>query len=117
MSLFSEVLDHLVPMPIFYVRLMRNEFEVSLVDQDKSLRRNSVIPFSNDRLLIAEFEPAEHFLRELMDELLNQKGKIVKTSVQMVLQPVDKLIQTIARLKDEFILMLQNRLEQNMFGL
>lgn len=60
-----------------------------------TLSRKFTKIFSNDRLLIADFETAEEFLRELCDELLNQKNKFIKKSIGIVFQPVDSNIKTI----------------------
>jgi len=95
MSLFETILNKLIPYPILYVRFKKNELEIKHIQTGKSISRKSTVSFSNDRLLISDFEPAEQFMRELIDELLNQKDKTLKKSIGIVFQPVDSVINTI----------------------
>lgn len=92
MSLFSKTIENIFPAPILYVKISHNSFEVTWVGQNKCIKRKSSVSFSNQRLLLAEFYPAEKFLKELIDELLDTQGKIIKRSTNMIIQNSDKKI-------------------------
>jgi len=81
MSLFETILNKLIASPILYVRFKKNELEIKHIQSGKSISRKSTIQFSNNRLLIADFEPAEAFMREVTYELLNIKNKKLKPTL------------------------------------
>ncbi|MBI3239734.1 MAG: hypothetical protein HYZ43_12975 [Flavobacteriia bacterium] len=74
---------------------MKNRLEVTDIESGKTLVREATIPFSNERLLIAENIPAERFGKELISELLLHNKKFFNRPVRMVLQPVDPEITEI----------------------
>jgi hypothetical protein len=95
MSLLKNVLQRVLPTPILYVRFKKNELEIKHIQSGKTISRKSTITFSNDRLLIADFEPAEAFMRTVTRELLNSKNKTFTPSLKIVFQPVDSVINAV----------------------
>lgn len=88
MSFIKRFINISPRIPTIYVRVLNNELECKIAGSGQILRRKAEIPFSNNRLLIAEFSSAEQLLRDMIDDLLNQKGKIFKKSLNVVIQPV-----------------------------
>ena len=95
MKLIKTLFKKITKSPILYVRFKKNEVEIKHIQSGKSISRKATTPFSNNRLLIADFEPAEQFMREVTYELLNIKNKFLKPSFKMVFQPVDPVVNTV----------------------
>lgn len=53
----------------YYVQWRTNELTVKRLETGETIRRKSNKPFSNDRLLLADFETAEQFLNSIIREL------------------------------------------------
>lgn len=94
-SLFNILVTRILPKSTVYVRLMKNRLEITHVDSGRTISADATIPFSNDRLLIAENIPAERFGKELIAELLLHNKKLFNRPIRMVLQPVDPEIKEI----------------------
>lgn len=94
-SLLNILVTRILPKSTVYVKLMKNRLEVTDIESGKTLVREATIPFSNERLLIAENIPAERFGKELISELLLHNKKFFNRPVRMVLQPVDPEITEI----------------------
>ena len=54
---------------ILYVKLWRNEIEIIDVEKGTSIREKSKRPFSSNWLLIADYEEAEFFFKNVIDKL------------------------------------------------
>ena len=94
-SLLNILVTRILPKSTVYVKLMKNRLEVTDIESGKTLVREATIPFSNDRLLIAENIPAERFGKELISELLLHNKKFFNKPVRIVLQPIDPEITEI----------------------
>ena len=88
-SLLNILVTRILPKSTVYVKLKKNRLEITDIDSGKTLVRDASIPFSNDRLLIAENIPAERLAKELIAELLLHDKKLFNRPIRMVLQPVD----------------------------
>jgi len=95
MSLFQTLFKKITESPILYVRFKKNEFEIKHIQSGKSISRKATTPFSNDRLLIADFETAEAFMKNIIDELLKDENKLILKSNRIIIQPVDSILNTI----------------------
>lgn len=70
--------------------LSPNSVQIKNFETGESISKKAIIPFSNERLIIADFVIAEEFSRSVLDEFLNQKNKIFRRSLKVVLQIRDK---------------------------
>lgn len=57
------------PIPI-YILFYKNRIKVYRLDNGLSIERNAVIPFSNSKILFANFTEGERFLSSLISELV-----------------------------------------------
>ena len=95
MSIVTDLVSWVLPKSTVYLKLMKNRLELTHIESGKMLSGTATIPFSNDRLLIAENIPAEKFAKELIAELLLHNKKLFNKRIRMVLQPVDPEITEI----------------------
>ena len=72
---------------ILYVKLWKNEIEIKDVEKEKSIREKSVVPFSNSRLLIADFEVAEDFFKKVLLKL--KKNYKIKRYNTILVHPME----------------------------
>jgi len=56
---------------LLYVKLWKNRIEVIDVVKNRRVKEESNVPFSNSRLIIAEFLTAENFLKKVFSKLKN----------------------------------------------
>lgn len=70
---FSDFIIQLVnktrPMKLLFIELSKNHIHIKEINSGKTISKPATIPFSNDRLIIADFLAAETFFRESIDEL------------------------------------------------
>ncbi len=86
------LLDKILPPDIIYLRLLKNKIIVRDVRTGREIEKKRDVPFSNDRLIIAEFEPIEELFRTAINEVLNKKNKYISKSINMVIQVMDETI-------------------------
>lgn len=86
------LLDKILPPDIIYLRLLKNKIIVRDVRTGREIEKKADVPFSNDRLIIAEFEPLETILRTALNEVQNKKGKVSLRNMKMVIQVMDETI-------------------------
>lgn len=72
-----------------YIRLYENKVDLRYLEKDQSITRISFEKFSNDRLLIASVSTAAIFIRDILGEI--QGKKMFKTSLVVILQPMEKI--------------------------
>lgn len=94
-SLLNSVVSSFLPKSTVYLKLMKNRLELTHIESGKTLSGTAAIPFSNDRLLIADHLSAERFAKELLAELLVHRKKLFQGAVRIVLQPIDAEITEI----------------------
>lgn len=81
------VLRGLVKDNFLYVKLWKNEAQITDVLNGKSTREKSNIEFSNDRLLIADFYEAISFLKSLINKM--KKDCWVKRYNSILVHPME----------------------------
>lgn len=91
-------LEFILPPEILYVRILKNKLEVKHIQSGREIKKSAVIPFSNDRLLIADFNNAEALFREVNNEMFSSKS--FRKSLHVVVQPVDEMIKNISSLEN-----------------
>ena len=67
------IIERLLPDRILYVKLMKNRIEVKHIQSGKIISKTSEKPFSNDRLIIANYEIAESLLKDIIHYLFIKK--------------------------------------------
>ena len=82
------IIERLLPDRILYVKLMKNRIEVKHIQSGKVITKTAEKPFSNDRLIIANYENAETLLKSIIHELFIKKT--FDRPNYILLQPVDK---------------------------
>lgn len=92
------LLEFILPPEILYVRILKNKLEVKHIQSGREIKKSAVIPFSNDRLLIADFNNAEALFREVNNEMFSSKS--FRKSLHVVVQPVDEMIKNISSLEN-----------------
>ncbi len=81
------VLKRLFKDNFLYVKLWKNEAQITDVLNGKSTREKSNIEFSNDRLLIADFYKAISFLKSLINKV--KKDSLVKRYNSILVHPME----------------------------
>jgi len=68
-----------------------NCIEINHINTEKSIKQKSIIPFSNERLLLADFIVAENFLTSLINEVQSRRSSPTFTlSSEILFQPMEK---------------------------
>lgn len=91
-------LEFILPPEILCLRILKNKLEVKHIQSGREIKKSAVIPFSNDRLLIADFNNAEALFREVNNEMFSSKS--FRKSLHVVVQPVDEMIKNISSLEN-----------------
>ena len=73
---------------IFYIRVYKDRMEMKDVRRGAEITKNAVQPFSNNRMLIAEFDEAEKLLISMLAEL--RSNNVYTPRMVMVFQPVQE---------------------------
>lgn len=91
-------LEFILPPEILCLRILKNKLEVKHIQSGREIKKSAVIPFSNDRLLIADFNNAEALFREVNNEMFSSKS--FRKSLHVVVQPVDEMIKNISSVEN-----------------
>lgn len=92
------LLEFILPPEILCLRILKNKLEVKHIQSGREIKKSAVIPFSNDRLLIADFNNAEALFREVNNEMFSSKS--FRKSLHVVVQPVDEMIKNISSVEN-----------------
>ena len=90
MRMIYKLIDKIFPKRLLFMILSPNSVFLKDIETGKTISKKSLTAFSNDRLIISDFIIAEQFLREVLDEFYNEKGKVFRKSMKIVLQIIDK---------------------------
>ena len=71
-----------------YIKLSRNRIEIVNLDTLEKISRESVEPFSTQRLIIADFNKAEALIRNIINDLLPKKG-FFPPQIKILIQQVE----------------------------
>ena len=72
-----------------YIRLLTNKVTIRSIEKDITIEREAVNPFSNQRMVLADFLNAEEFIRQIINEMYNHKRYI--PSFKVIIQPIEKI--------------------------
>lgn len=95
MALIDDIYQRITPTHLLYIRLKKNHLEIKHIKSGKIIEGTSEKPFSNERLLIADYLIAEEHAKQLIAELLNSKRKLLDRALTILLQPADESIADI----------------------
>ena len=87
------LLKHFLPDRILYVKLMKNRIEVKDLQSGRIIAKTAEKPFSNERLLIADYEVAESLMKSIIQDL--HIAETFERPYYFLLQPIDKDITEI----------------------
>ena len=73
---------------IIYIRIFIDSIEIRDVNKEITIKRKSLNKFSTERLLIANFNVAHDFIREVLKEI--EGNRRIKPSINAVVQPMEK---------------------------
>ena len=103
MNLIKDLLNKIIPKSTVYLRLYKNKMELRHLEKGIAIERKATEMYSNNRLLIADFNIAEEFLRNCIQELLNER-KTFRKPLQIILQPVDDEIKELTNVESKIYL-------------
>lgn len=78
----------LKPIP-FYVKVSTNCMDVIRLDNNEQIVRDAVIPFSNDRIVFAQFFEAEALLRAILVDLVGKRAFTPR--LKIVVQQMERI--------------------------
>lgn len=81
-------LNKLWGLNFIYIKLYENRVIVRDVNTKVTIDRKSLEPFSNTRLLLADFTIAEKFLREILNEMYGKR--MFQKALAVLIQPMEK---------------------------
>lgn len=81
-------LTKLLGLNVIYIKLYENRVIIRDVNTKVTVDRKSLEPFSNSRLLLADFTIAEKFIREILVELHGKR--MFKKALAVLIQPMEK---------------------------
>jgi hypothetical protein len=85
------------PLPV-YIKLFSNKIEVTDLNTGNSLIKVAVDQFSNERLVIANFQNADTLLRSALKELLKLRS-FLQPSLKVVIQQMEKLEEGLSQVE------------------
>ncbi len=85
-----------------YIKLWKDEVEIINVNNGKRIREKSNIPFSSSRLLIADFEVAENFLKRVINKL--KRANKIKRYNTILVHPMEFVEGGISEVEERIFL-------------
>jgi hypothetical protein len=73
-----------------YVKVYTDRMDITRLDTGESLSRAATEKFSNTRLVVANFNIADEFARNMIRELL-KSGAMFQSQLKMLIQQMEKL--------------------------
>lgn len=82
---------------IFYLRVFRDKIEVRNVKAGKEELHTVTNNFSNDRMLVADFETFESEIRNALKKF--QKGRFLTPSMKLIFQPMEENVSNYSQVE------------------
>lgn len=73
----------------YYVQLRTNELKVKNIQTGKSVTRTALKPFSNSRLIIADFLEAENLLKSMIQEI--EPESLFPVQISMLVHVIEQI--------------------------
>jgi hypothetical protein len=90
--------------PILYLKLSCNQMHLSLLPGGRELRLQADPPFSNQRLLVADFNAAQKLLRRGLAQLLPRRFLRLSLPPQLLIQPLEYLEGGLSQVEERILL-------------
>ena len=87
-----------------YVLLYKNRVKIYRLDTGKSLDRVSTISFSNSRLLWADYQQGEIFLKSLINELLFDDNFFLQPPLNMLIHQIEMKNESVSPVEKRALL-------------
>jgi hypothetical protein len=81
-----------------HIRLYTDKVIIRQLEKDVTIERTSDVPFSNARMVLANFKSADIFIRGILDEIY--AGQRLAPSIKILIQPMEKLEGGISQVED-----------------
>ncbi len=90
-AFFKSMFRRLSKKEVIYLRIFTNKIEIRNLDKQFTITKNSFENFSNERLLVASFSILEKFIRDTLDEFYENKNRLFKKPLIVLIQAMEKV--------------------------
>ncbi|MFY7672578.1 hypothetical protein ACOSP6_15960 [Tenacibaculum sp. MEBiC06402] len=91
------------PIPI-YILFYKDRIKVYRLDNGLSIERNAVIPFSNSKILFANFTEGERFLSSLISELVPRLGSFFSRSIIVLAHQLEMINEGLSQVEERALI-------------
>jgi hypothetical protein len=91
------------PIPI-YILFYKDRIKVYRLDNGLSIERNAVIPFSNSKILFANFTEGERFLSSLICELVPRLGSFFSRSLIVLAHQLEMINEGLSQVEERALI-------------
>jgi hypothetical protein len=91
------------PIPI-YILFYKDRIKVYRLDNGLSIERNAVIPFSNSKILFANFTEGERFLSSLISELVPGLGSFFSRSLIVLAHQLEMINEGLSQVEERALI-------------
>lgn len=90
--------------PTLYLQLSCNHMHLTHLQSGRELRMQADPPFSNQRLLVADFATAERLLQRAIGQLLPKRFLRLSVPPQLLIQPLERLEGGLSQVEERILL-------------
>jgi hypothetical protein len=90
--------------PTLYLQLSCNQMHLTHLQSGRELRMQADPPFSNQRLLVADFATAERLLQRAIGQLLPKRFLRLSVPPQLLIQPLERLEGGLSQVEERILL-------------
>lgn len=90
--------------PTLYLKLSCNQMHLTHLQSGRTLSLQADPPFSNQRLLVADFAVAEHLLQHALAQLLPKRFLRLSVPPQLLIQPLERLEGGLSQVEERILL-------------
>ncbi|WP_298186266.1 hypothetical protein [uncultured Pseudomonas sp.] len=90
--------------PTLYLKLSSNQMHLTHLQSGRQLHLPADPPFSNQRLLVADFAAAEHLLQRGIAQLLPKRFLRLSLPPQLLIQPLEHLEGGLSQVEERILL-------------
>ncbi|CAL2092391.1 hypothetical protein [Tenacibaculum sp. 190524A05c] len=91
------------PIPI-YILFYKDRIKVYRLDNGLFIERNAVIPFSNSKILFANFTEGERFLSSLICELVPRLGSFFSRSLIVLAHQLEMINEGLSQVEERALI-------------
>ena len=97
------MLSFFKPIPI-YILFYIDKIKVSRLDNGLFIERNAVIPYSNSKILFANFTEGERFLSSLISELVPRLGSFFSRSLIVLAHQIEMINEGLSQVEERALI-------------